>query len=214
MLELCEAIAAALAQRGWRLRSGHAPGADQAFERGAGPNADVFLPWGNFECRVPIRGRRHDNPTEQAADCSGHYHPNWPALTHAVRSLHARNCHQILGLGLDKPAAFTVCWTPNASLNGSERNTGGTGQALRLCAALGVPVFNLARPEHLARICRGLGIPEPPPTGQIALPAGAFPAAALAPAPASAAPTTPNARRARGDALGDDPHDIGDQPRP
>ena len=52
MLVVCEQIAHALAQRGWRLRTGHAPGADQAFERGAGTLADVFLP-GRLSSRQP-----------------------------------------------------------------------------------------------------------------------------------------------------------------
>ncbi len=47
---------------------------------------------------------------------------------------------------------FAVCWTPDGSLDGRGPDTGGTGQALRLCAAYRVPVFNLARAEHLGRI--------------------------------------------------------------
>ncbi len=152
MLVVCEQIAQALAERGWRLRTGHAPGADQAFERGAGPLADVFLPWPGFEQATPILGDAHPQPAARAFEIAKEHDPNWAGLRRGRRALHARNCHQILGPTLDQPAAFAVCWTPDGSLDGRGPDTGGTGQALRLCAAYRVPVFNLARAEHLQRI--------------------------------------------------------------
>lgn len=53
---------------------------------------------------------------------------------------------------LDDPAAFVLCWTPDGSLDGTGSDTGGTGQALRIAAAYDVPVFNLQRPDHRARV--------------------------------------------------------------
>ena len=47
-----------------------------------------------------------------------------------------------------------LCWTPDASLDGAARASGGTGQALRLAAGHGIAVFNLARPDHEQRIRR------------------------------------------------------------
>jgi hypothetical protein len=161
MLVVCEQIARALAQRGWRLRTGHAAGADQAFERGAGTLADVFLPWPAFEQATPILGETHQQPVARAFDIAQEHHPNWAGLRRGGRALHARNTHQILGPTLDQPAAFAVCWTPDGSLDGHGPSTGGTGQALRLCAAYRVPVFNLARPDHLARLTARLNLPTP-----------------------------------------------------
>ena len=159
VLQVCEQIAQALAQQGWRLRTGHAPGADQAFERGAGALADVFLPWPAFEDSVTVLGDTHPQPAARAFDIAREHHPNWAALRRGARALHARNTHQILGPQLDQPARFAICWTPDGSLDGQGPNTGGTGQALRLCAAHHVPVFNLARAEHLARIRDRLDLP-------------------------------------------------------
>jgi hypothetical protein len=87
--------------------------------------------------------------------------PNWPALRRGGRALHARNCHQILGWDLDRPAEMVICWTPNGSLNGVGSATGGTGQALRLAVEFKVPVFNLALDEHRDRILSGLDLAEP-----------------------------------------------------
>jgi hypothetical protein len=119
---------------------------------GAGANADVFLPWATFENAIPVLGDGHDQPSSGAFEIAREHHPNWDALSRGGRALQARNTHQILGPTLDQPSGFAICSTSNRSLDGHEANTGGTGQALRLCAAYNVRVFNLARPEHLARI--------------------------------------------------------------
>ena len=161
ILAICQQIAHALAARGWRLRSGHAPGADQAFEHGAAGAADIFLPWPAFESATPVLGRTFSEPAPAAFDLAREHHPNWAALRRGGRALHARNCHQILGWTLQDPASFVICWTPDGSLDGHGRDTGGTGQALRLCVAHDVPVFNLARPDHLARLTSGLDLPPP-----------------------------------------------------
>lgn len=56
-LALIERVAKKLAADRWTLRSGHAPGADQAFERGAAHRAEIYLPWPDFESDVAeLRG--------------------------------------------------------------------------------------------------------------------------------------------------------------
>ena len=80
------------------------------------------------------------------------HHPAWERLGRGARSLHARNCHQILGRDLDDPVSFVVCWTPDGATTHPGPSTGGTGQALRIAAAHDIPVFNLARADHLARV--------------------------------------------------------------
>ncbi len=162
ILEVCEQIARALAQLRWRLRSGHAPGADQAFERGAQGDADIFLPWPTFEDAIAVAGRAYPQPAPAAYQLASQHHPSWSGLGRGARALHARNCHQVLGWTLAQPARFAICWTPDGSLDGHGRDSGGTGQALRLCAAHNVPVFNLGRPDHHARITQSLdGHPTP-----------------------------------------------------
>ncbi len=62
----------------------------------------------------------------------------------------ARNSHQVLGPNLlvEQRAQLLICWTPDGTLDGQGRRAGGTGQAIRLACRHGVPVRNLARPEH------------------------------------------------------------------
>src|ERR1700740_2981313 len=117
-------IAQILADAGYVLRSGHADGADQAFEAGAGP-AQIFLPWDrfNYEPHEMARKGGHLVPviTEEHERIAREHHPNWGACSNGTRLLHMRNVCQILGETLDTPVDFVVCWTPNGS------GAGGTG---------------------------------------------------------------------------------------
>ena len=152
MLQIAELAASRLDELGWTLRSGHAPGMDQAFEGGAGYNAEIFLPWPTFERGVAIQADViFDRPTAEAMQLASSVHPAWASLSEGARALHARNMHQVLGRELDRPVAFVLCWTPGG------RGKGGTGQALRLARRRSIPVFDLGNASALDRIEIWLG---------------------------------------------------------
>ncbi len=116
ILRLITELASSLADRGYLLRSGHARGADQAFETGADTRAEVYLPWPRFEASAACTaGYVQLHPTPEATQMAAQHHPAWDRLGRGARSLHARNCHQILGRDLDDPASFVVCWTPDGA---------------------------------------------------------------------------------------------------
>ena len=69
------------------------------------------------------------------------FHPAWNRCSLAARKFHARNCHQILGYGLNLPVKFVVCWTPRGEV------IGGTGQALRIAKHHNIPIINLANTD-------------------------------------------------------------------
>jgi len=141
MLLLFTSIAKRLEGRGYTLRSGGAPGADSAFERGVlcGDNQEIFLPWKGF----------NNNPSKQwfisedAYQMAAEFHPRWAACSPAARKFHARNCYQVLGFTLIDPVDFIVCWTPGGKV------AGGTGQALRIAQAHNIPVVNFGREDLL-----------------------------------------------------------------
>jgi hypothetical protein len=149
ILQLMELTAEVLADEGWTLRSGHAEGADQAFERGAGRRAEVYLPWPSFggpellDADVIV-----DRPTSAARNIASQHHPRWAGLSRGAQLLHARNVHQVLGRDCNQPACFVLCWTPGAT------GSGGTGQAIRIARAHDVPVYDLARGEVEWRVAR------------------------------------------------------------
>lgn len=154
VLEQMRAIAVALAQAGFTLRSGGADGADTAFERGArsvdGACMQIYLPWQGF----------NGNPSplytveQRALDVARRAHPAWHRLSPAARKLHGRNCYQVLGLSLDTPSRLLVCWTSDGCESARTRSakTGGTGTAIELAERHGVPVFNLGKPGRSAAL--------------------------------------------------------------
>lgn len=152
VLDLMRALASKLACQDWALRTGGEKGADQAFFEGAisvRGCAVVYLPWPGYNDHLEFRMGR---PSEQAYEMAKKHHPAWSACSDAAKTLHARNCHQILGDLLDEPANFVVCYTADGSLTGATRTAGGTGQALRIATTARVPVFNLQRSDHRERV--------------------------------------------------------------
>ena len=101
------------------LRSGHAIGADLAFEAGArdaNGQREIFLPgdaWGNPNWRHHAK----------------RYHPTWSICSDYAKDCHARNSAIVLGADLNDPVDFIVCWTKDGLIKG------GTGQALRIATS-------------------------------------------------------------------------------
>jgi hypothetical protein len=143
------------AARGWILRSGGAPGADQAFEDGAGERAEIFVPWPSFERRRPSYRVLGGETLERALLLASIAHPAWGQCSGPARLLHARNVAQVWGADLESPVRFVVCWAPER--DGSVQ--GGTATAVTIARAAGIPVANLASADgraRYARICKRL----------------------------------------------------------
>jgi hypothetical protein len=142
---LFETLGEWLARHGYILRSGHAQGADQAFERGcdrAGGQKEIYLPWKGFE---------GSNSTfvlanQQAYTIAEQFHPYWANLSEGAKKLQARNSHQVLGENLNTPSAFVVCSTKDG--NGK----GGTGQALRIANHYGIPIFDAGAYDNISDV--------------------------------------------------------------
>lgn len=152
-----EALAFKLACSGFELRSGGARGADQAFQAGAmaaGGPASIYVPWRGFS-----KGGSEVLPStevvQKCVELAQSYHPAWGSLSYDDRLLMARNVCQVLGLDLTTPSRFVVCWTPSYRLDAQGRvcdGAGGTGLAIRLAYARGIPIFHLAVRDHAQRI--------------------------------------------------------------
>lgn len=146
------------ARKGWLLRSGHATGADQAFEKGCleekGPK-EIFLPWEGFE-GAPENDPDYIVPpfSQKRLELAMRFHRKWHELGQGAKVLHMRNGCQIFGLRMDDPIDFGVCWTPKG-LGG-----GGTGQALRIARAYHIPIVDLGRAKgfsDLEKLLRDMG---------------------------------------------------------
>lgn len=130
------AIAAMLAMDGCTLRSGGASGSDTYFELGCDHSKgekEIYLPFRGFNGN---KSELHEPPAE-AYKISSKFHPYWNKLSDGARALHARNAQQVLGLELDTPCNFIVCYTKDG------KEIGGTSQAIRIAKAYNIPIYNL-----------------------------------------------------------------------
>lgn len=136
VLDIMREIGRRLALLGWSLRSGHAEGADAAFESGcdaAGGAKEIFLPWAGFNGSTSSL----DTPPAAAFEIAARVHPHWRILTEYVRKCQARDVQQVLGPALDNPSLVVIAWTERGAL------VGGTATALRLAAEHGIAAINL-----------------------------------------------------------------------
>ena len=160
ILNLMHQAARELRTAGFTLRSGHAEGADSAFEAGhdslettAVPSLkEIYLPWQGFAnsnspLYIPQRNVGAISPEQanKAYQLASTVHPAWNRMApkdpardpHSpAQRLHARNGFQMLGLNLDCPVRFVLCYTHGG------KGEGGTGQALRIAHQHDIPVFD------------------------------------------------------------------------
>lgn len=141
----------------WVCRTGTADGCDAAF-RG---------PW-----PVEVHGTEDVGPVAMAVGKG--FHPVWDHLTPHQQKLIARNTYQLTGRIIERlhresgeeifslhrlrewmkdsrfnASKVVICWTPDAADGVTVKTsklTGGTGQAIRIAAFLGIKVINLADP--------------------------------------------------------------------
>lgn len=140
--------------KNWVMRSGHADGADKAFEAGAGANAEIYLPkagWGGAPLangRMIQFGDMSDSDQAAANDSVSRYHPIGDRLDKEgfAYKAHRRNYFQVMGTNGAPNSAFVACWTPVG-----DDQSHGTDQALRIAKAQGIPVFNAAEYDDLSK---------------------------------------------------------------
>ncbi len=143
----------------YTLRSGGAPGADTAFEEYlATTEATIFLPWKGFNNHQSTLYNQHP----QASSIAEKHHPAWSHLASSVQKLMARNVHQILGVSLDHPSEFVVCWTEDGADKKEliTKHTGGTGLALKIACEYNIPIYNLGNPEMLELFLNNYNLKE------------------------------------------------------
>lgn len=144
-----------LAERGYTLRTGGAPGADTAFHDGCmqvGGPVELYIPWDGFEKKHYARNGAFVLPDPIPTwilEIAQHYHPAWYRLKQGGRKLMCRNTYQILGPEPETNPVFSdfvVCWTQDGDI------VGGTGQAMRLAQDLEIPVVNLYNENAIAQL--------------------------------------------------------------
>jgi hypothetical protein len=148
VLVVMEKLGAAFGKMGLVLRSGHAPGADQAFEKGCDSvkgAKEIYLPWKGFE---GSNSELYNHPG-MAEEIAFQYHPNLYKCSDGVIKLMTRNSCQVLGKDCKLKSNFIVCYCEIDELG---KWKGGTAQALRIASDKKIPIFNLFYKEDLGKL--------------------------------------------------------------
>lgn len=151
ILQIMGTLAIDLSLKGYSLRSGHAHGADQAFENGAIVAGDkqmrIFVPWPGFNGAPKFTDPRYVSQIpDWAYGTVDKYHPAPNRLNSTGRKLMARNAMQIFGYDGEDPVKFVVCWTKDGQASG------GTGHAIRIAQYHRIPIYNLHNGIALAAL--------------------------------------------------------------
>lgn len=156
LMDTCSAIASFYTCKGYTLRSGAAPGADDFFESGSF-KSDIYIPWNGFNKKTDDHSRyicpikALDN-WDEALDILCQVRPDLKRVVQNSHNLvckdsyyllHGRNVYQVLGHDLNTPSDFLACWTPNGKCKG------GTATAIKLADKYDIPIYNIAIPEEL-----------------------------------------------------------------
>ncbi|ESX17541.1 hypothetical protein X766_16045 [Mesorhizobium sp. LSJC255A00] len=156
-LEVMHHIGAYLCSQGWTLRSGAAPGADTAFEKGVDDHMantmtngtgqfirrkEIYLPWKGFNGSTSDLHPANVPFTDEQIYVARTTHPAWHRCSPSAQRMHTRNVSQILGSEFVNgpkvvPVKFVVCWTEGGKLKG------GTAMAIRIAQACQIAVINL-----------------------------------------------------------------------
>jgi hypothetical protein len=171
LLYMISKLAMIFEQQGFVLRSGCALGSDAAFEDALlYPNttSEIYIPNKNFPSKmntsfkshyiIPIEryGKSFDGLYRQAMrlihDLS--IHKAWQRCKPYVMDLHNRNMFQVLGLDLQTPSKFTICYTKNGEklYSDTDWNTGGTATAINASDLHKVKVFNVGNDQDFLRL--------------------------------------------------------------
>lgn len=153
VLETMRQVAKALDYSGYVLRTcaSHGPGliAYGASQEATGLG-QRWVPWlgfdGHFES-IHLPDREHFRLAQALRN-------DWHILPNATQAMKACNVAELLGVGLDQPSRFLLCYSACAAQSPQEltRHSGATGELIRLADYLEIPVVNFARDDALQRL--------------------------------------------------------------
>lgn len=143
ILKIFEEFGAKAKELGWFIRSGHASGADYAFEKGAKKHCIAYLPWHGFNSEDPLLATSYVSPypISWVIDILKKYRPNHFSNSIGVQKLMHRNVFQLFGIENKQHSNVVIAYTNNGL------PVGGTGLNLRIAKDYNIPIINLGSNE-------------------------------------------------------------------
>ena len=149
ILEKFDRIAKKLEELGYTVRVGGMDGVEDRIEKLVNKK-EVHLPWKEFNNKQS----KFTYNSERAFSIAKMFHPMFDTMKKGIQAFLAKNARLILGDKVNSPALFLVCWTEDGveSVKEKTNRTGFTGHPIAIASALGIPVFNLAKPDAEQRL--------------------------------------------------------------
>ena len=132
------------------VHTGDADGSDLYFKANA-KNCISYLPFKGFNNSTSDKFI----VCNKAVTLASFHHPYFEIMKNTTKQLMGRNVYQIMSDTFDNIVDCVICYTPDGvekSKDVTVGKTGGTGLAISLADTIGVPVFNLAKSDSVARI--------------------------------------------------------------
>ncbi len=151
--KVMEEFVAIMTSRGYCYRSGGADGSDKKSEAGVKNNLkEVYLPWKGFNDSDSMLYTEKDS--DDTIAIARDNHPAYDRLSDPIKRLMNRNVYQVLGLNLNTPSEFVICYTEDGCKSHLTRTskTGGTGLAISVASKRNIPIFNLGNDSDLTTI--------------------------------------------------------------
>ena len=142
-------IAKKLEELGYTARVGGMDGIEDTVEKAINKK-EVHLPFKDFNQKQS----KFTYNSERAFAVAKMFHPTFDSMKKGVQCFLAKNARLLLGDRMNSPALFLVCWSEDGVESGKMKTnqTGFAGHPIAIAGALGIPIFNLARPDTEDRI--------------------------------------------------------------
>ena len=150
--EICQKfaeIAKMLERYGYTARVGGFEGIEEAVEK-ATTKHEVHLPFREFNQKQS----KFTYTSDRAMAVAKMFHPTFDTMKKGVQLFLAKNARLVLGDKMNAPALFLLCWTEDGveSVKDRTSRSGFTGHPIAIASALGIPVFNLGKPNAEQRL--------------------------------------------------------------
>jgi hypothetical protein len=143
-----------LEKAGYILRTGGMEGLEDVIEKSV-TKLELHLPFKDFDGKQS----KFTYTSDFVKGVAKMFHTSFDTLKPVVQTFLAKNVRLVLGKEGKSPAMFLIVWTEDGTEKAIEKTfkTGNSGNAIAIADAIGIPVFNLVRPDAEHRLYTYIG---------------------------------------------------------